>query len=273
MASNKFFVSLLAFYLGSNIGLSSVDSLTRRFPRALTLEGKIVSVSSPKEISDFPFTRTLVRDFFKSKYNCFLFGNHLDYLEKETNFFLNRRGYALPLDVPPNFLEKHMDIHMVVSRGETSLSVFQKYNHKDILLLKKGVALGREGYSTPKGQFYLQRIVSSPVWYPPKWANVKGPQKPGKDNAYGIWMSELSTLANSGNYHFSVEGDSKLRIHSTNEPSKTEGYFSHGCIRMHPNIAEELFPALLHYTPHKEGRKNSRGTIYPLDKPIPLRIE
>jgi murein L,D-transpeptidase YcbB/YkuD len=85
-------------------------------------------------------------------------------------------------------------------------------------------------------------------------------------------MSELSKKNEKGDYAFSVPGDSGIRLHSTNNPKSIGTYSSHGCIRLSPPVAEELFPTLLKYIPHKEPKKNERGIIYPLDRIIPVTI-
>ena len=77
-------------------------------------------------------------------------------------------------------------------------------------------------------------------------------------------MSELSRDALPGNHGFGVQGDTHIRIHSTNNPRSIGRYASHGCIRLDPNVANELFPALLHYLPHDPGQKNGRGIVHPL---------
>ena len=185
-----------------------------------------------------------------------------------------------PLKVPliskikKNMIENEIaSFYIDINKKNLKLNLFQKVKGEDIFLLESSVGLGMKGFSTPTGNFYIRRIVNLPIWYPPKWANMKTIPKPGKDNPYGLWMSELSTENERGDNNFSVSGDSKIRIHSTNEPSRTNGYFSHGCIRLHPDIADEFFSALLKYTPRGEEKRNARGIIYPLEKTIPVIIK
>lgn len=140
-------------------------------------------------------------------------------------------------------------------------------------LFETNVALGTKKKPTPSGTFYLRRIVENPFWYPPSWSKQKKPSKPGKNNPYGVWMSELSKINAPGDYDFSVSGDTQIRLHSTNAPESIGTYSSHGCIRLHPNVAEELFPYLLEHISHLPPKKNSRGTIYPLKKTIPITIK
>lgn len=168
--------------------------------------------------------------------------------------------------------EKLPDFHIQVDKKNLRLKLFQKRRDEEVFLLETSVALGRKGWGTPAGNFYLRRIINLPIWYPPVWANTKKIQKPGKNNPYGLWMSELSKRDEKGTHDFSISGDSLIRIHSTDEPLSIGKYLSHGCIRLPPEFAEELFPAFLHYLPHKEPKKNARGIIYPLEKTIPVII-
>ena len=184
----------------------------------------------------------------------------------ENNSLISSIGQKLNPEEFPNF-------YMNIDKKSLRLRIFQKRNEEGILLLESPVALGRKGWETPLGNFYLRRIINLPVWYPPAWAKTNKVPKPGKNNPYGLWMSELSTQNEKGTHDFSVSGDSMIRVHSTDEPSSIGKYVSHGCIRLPPKFAEELFPALLHYISHGEPRKNARGIIYPLEKAILLSIE
>jgi lipoprotein-anchoring transpeptidase ErfK/SrfK len=144
------------------------------------------------------------------------------------------------------------------------------------------VALGGSGkdystgevrnFPTPSGHFYLKRINERPWWYPPAWAREKKPKAPGPNNPYGLWMAELFRTNGICGYEFSPPGDARIRMHSTNNPRSMGQYASHGCVRIHPEVAGELFPAILHYTPHREPKTNGRGTIYPFNKVIPVQI-
>jgi hypothetical protein len=184
--------------------------------------------------------------------------------------------------VPQNFLVKEMDLYAVVNKKTLTMQMYQRLADKDELLLETKVATGGmamdhstgkvRGFGTPSGKFYIKRIVYEPWWYPPEWAEEDKPSKPGPNNPYGMWMAELSTNSVPAGYGFGVPGDSSIRVHSTNKAWSIGTRSSHGCVRLHPAVAGELFPAMLHYTPHKEPKKNGRGTVYPLEKAIPVEI-
>lgn len=169
--------------------------------------------------------------------------------------------------------EESPNFYIAVDKKNLILHLFQKSKGYDTLLLQTPVALGRQGHSTPSGNFYLRRVVENPFWYPTKSSKSKVPSKPGKNNPYGLWMSELLRQNEPGNYDFPISGDTTIRIHSTNAPSSIGKYASNGCIRLPPFVAEELFPIFLRYIPHKEPKKNARGIIYPLEKTIPVFVK
>jgi hypothetical protein len=240
--------------------------------------------------------RGRLREKVLEKCDCFLFGNYLDGLAESMRRALDNHLEANPctsdaaqipdfecnIGFPENFLVDEMKLRMKISKADMKLYVYQKFGEGDILLLDTLVALGGRGkdystgqvrnFPTPSGQFYIKRINESPWWYPPNWAKEKKPKAPGPNNPYGLWMAELYRNNSPGGYDFYLPGDAKVRIHSTNRPLSVGTFSSHGCVRIHPDVAGDLFPALLYYLPHHPGVKNSRGTVYPLEKAIPIEI-
>jgi hypothetical protein len=240
-------------------------------------------------LKDRPSLRMVIRKKVLDRYCVHLFGLTLDRITREADREFERKfrasrdpqsldynpgrtNFLLAVRVPENFAVPVMDLRFQVSKSKLNIKLFQKYQDKEYLLLDSPVALGAGGFPTPLGQFYIQRIVNLPWWFPPAWAGQRHPSRPGKDNPYGLWMGELSRAAAPGGYAFNVFGDSGIRVHSTNNPRSIGRFASHGCIRLHPEVAEELFPALLHYRPHLEGRTNVRGTVHPLQTSIPIVI-
>ena len=235
--------------------------------------------------------RDVIREKTIEKCSCFLFGDYLDGLAISMRNVLNAHvssnpcgeGYELSdfscnIEISPNFVVPSMDLHMIVNKKERKLYVYQDTETQEILLLQTNVIIGGIGkdystgqtrnFPTPSGKFYLKRINGRPWWYPPSWAQSKKAKAPGPNNPYGLWMAELCKTDSLAGYEFSPPGDAKIRIHSTNNFKGS----SHGCIRIHPEVAEETFPAILHYTPHREPQTTERGTIYPFDKVIPIEI-
>lgn len=220
--------------------------------------------------------RQKIKEGADKESGCFLFGNYLDELEKRAKQNIRNGSYNFEFKISDNFFVSEMDFLIEIIKNKFEVNIYQNFNSEKVLLMKRKVCLGRNKkgrFSTPTGKYFLKRIIENPWWYPPKWADQKDPSKPGKNNPYGLWMSELSRDNSSGNYNWGVKRDSGIRIHSTNNSRSIGRASSHGCIRLHPEVAKELFPAILHYSKHKKPKTNSRGTIYPLQKAIPLVIK
>jgi len=217
----------------------------------------------------FPSYSNASSDIFQQRKPTTFLEEKLNLTESENSI----RDVSLISKIEKNIgSEEYANFYIKLNKQNLKFDLFQKHRGKDIFLLEQSVALGRKGFSTPAGEFYIRRIVNFPIWFPPKWAKTKKIPKPGKNNPYGLWMSELFTTAKNGEYEPWLSEDSLIRIHSTDEPSSIGKYASHGCIRIHPEIADELFLALLKYTPHKKGKKTAKGIIYPLEKTIPVII-
>ncbi len=94
------------------------------------------------------------------------------------------------------------------------------------------IAVGKRRWETPLGRFVINNKTINPHWrVPPKMARVYNISKklipPGKGNPLGkYWIG--TSLPHIG-------------IHSTNNISSIGKTTSHGCIRMYPKDAEELF--------------------------------
>jgi L,D-transpeptidase ErfK/SrfK len=115
-----------------------------------------------------------------------------------------------------------------------------------LFFFKKGVfkaaypaALGKPTWPTPIGPFQVLELRKHPVWRVPESIQremamtghvVKTVVPPGPDNPLGDYFIALS-LGNLG-------------VHATNAPLTIYGFRTHGCIRLHPEDARELFDQL-----------------------------
>jgi L,D-transpeptidase ErfK/SrfK len=89
------------------------------------------------------------------------------------------------------------------------------------------VTIGQRGWETPTGEFTIANKAKNPTWFPPSWAVEEEPVPPGPDNPLGDrWMG------------LSIRG---YGIHATNAPATVGRYLSHGCMRMYPEQARELY--------------------------------
>jgi len=125
------------------------------------------------------------------------------------------------------------------------------------------VAVGQPDWQTPTGSFKIVTRETDPVWDVPvsiqremrqKGEPVKKKVPPGPDNPLGeYWMGLSATCCG---------------IHSTNAPSSVYQFKTHGCIRMNPDDAEDLFyrvevgiPVEIIYEPVLMARKPD-GTTF-----------
>ncbi len=115
-----------------------------------------------------------------------------------------------------------------------------------LFFFKRGVfkaaypaALGKPSWPTPIGPFQVLELREHPVWRVPESIQremammgrvVKTVVPPGPDNPLGDYFIALS-LGNLG-------------VHATNAPLTIYGFRTHGCIRLHPDDAGELFEQL-----------------------------
>lgn len=133
------------------------------------------------------------------------------------------------------------------------------YHFKNgILINTYSIAIGKKNWQTPRGRFFVDNKALNPTWrIPPRMARkLKTRNKsvpPGPENPLGKYWIGLS-LPHIG-------------IHSTNKPYSIGKALSHGCMRLLPKDAEELFKTLnvgtqgeIIYEPVKVAKKN--GKIY-----------
>lgn len=113
---------------------------------------------------------------------------------------------------------------LVLSVSKRTLSLY----NGDALIKSYPVAVGMGGgFSTPIGHFFLKKKEINPTWYPPAWADVAEPVRPGPNNPLGNRRLLLNIPA--------------YGIHGTNKPSSIGKAVTHGCIRMYPSDILELY--------------------------------
>jgi hypothetical protein len=127
------------------------------------------------------------------------------------------------------------------------------------------VAIGRPGWETPTGEFTITVKAKNPTWFPPEWAVEEEPVPPGPDNPLGDrWMG----LSEKG-----------YGIHATNAPSSIGRAASHGCIRMYPEHARDLYnqvkkgtPVTISYERAVLGYDAKVGTVVMAYYPDPYQV-
>jgi len=124
--------------------------------------------------------------------------------------------------------DQNMSSKIIVNLPSCTL----EYYENDTLIKEYPVAIGKQSTPTPRGVFYINDKEVNPWWYPPNskgYVVTSGPQNP-----LGYrWMGF------EGNYG----------IHGTNAPWSIGSVISNGCIRMHEEDVEELFPQIQYNTP------------------------
>ena len=127
------------------------------------------------------------------------------------------------------------------------------------------IAIGRRGWETPTGEFTIVNKAKNPTWFPPSWALEETPVPPGPGNPRGDrWMG------------LSIKG---YGIHATNAPSSVGLYVSHGCMRMYPEHARDLYdlvkagaPVLIVYRRVTLGYREDPGIVYLAHHPDPYEM-
>ncbi|MFH1649531.1 MAG: L,D-transpeptidase [Candidatus Woesearchaeota archaeon] len=243
--------------------------------------------------SELPKPRDYFKELIENTYPALTpFGTYLDNIDSTVISLATQderfRTYEVPLElgIPDYFFADSLNVRMIASKSNKSLSVYANQEGTDELIFNTRIAIGGwhqvngEGeevfFGTPSGTYYIKRIVQDPTWYPPKeWNSSTGRVPPGPDNPLGAWMAELC----KDNCPSAYESDpcktpSRIRLHARTLPKKYLSLvWTHGCVAIGKEEAEELFPALLRYLPHQEPKTTDRGTIYPLNRQIEFVIE
>lgn len=203
-----------------------------------------------------------------------LIGEALEFTaEQNTNLFTIARKYGVAID---HIMMANDITSTAIKKGKTiiiptlwippvelqdglvlNLPERAIYLYKDSKVVKVyPVAIGAIGrWQTPTGNYKIIVKTKNPVWLPPEWAGIDQPVLPGPDNPLGDrWMG----LSRPG-----------YGIHATNAPNSIGLATSHGCIRMYPESAHDLFeqievgaPVKIIYEPIKFGFSYSTGKFY-----------
>ncbi|MBP2626744.1 MAG: ykuD 4 [Firmicutes bacterium] len=125
-------------------------------------------------------------------------------------------------------IDQNMSSKIIVNLPSRTL----EYYENDKLIKEYSVAIGKQSTPTPRGSFYIIDKEVNPWWYPPNsngYVVTSGPHNP-------LGYRWMGFKANYG-------------IHGTNAPWSIGSVISNGCIRMHEEDVEELFPQIQYNTP------------------------
>lgn len=98
------------------------------------------------------------------------------------------------------------------------------------------VAVGKDDYPTPTGQFRIRKVIWNPAWKPPdsRWARGKSATPPGHpDNP----MKRAKIFFREPDYY----------IHGTGDEESLGRAASHGCVRMHPDDVTRVAKLVMEY--------------------------
>lgn len=191
--------------------------------------------------------------------------------------------HALQITIPERFFVRKgaMELEIAVIKArKPRMEMYQVMEDgRRILVFKTLAAPGNpyKGFGTPNGILFASRYIDKPRWYPcaTKWAKVdRCRQRRGLNTAFGLHGMDL-TRRNYliGRVPVATGGTvSPYLIHSTNKFGSPGRYASHGCVRIFPHKADDLFRAIVHYI--GKGRPHLRdfGLITPFVKTIPVMI-
>lgn len=106
----------------------------------------------------------------------------------------------------------------------------------DSLLGQYAVSVGADEHPTPRGDFWIERIVWNPRWVPPDaaWAKGKTPKDPGSP---ANPMKLVKIFFQEPDYY----------IHGTGALESLGKAESHGCLRMDPDQAAEVAKLLMEH--------------------------
>jgi lipoprotein-anchoring transpeptidase ErfK/SrfK len=139
-----------------------------------------------------------------------------------------------PQELPPEFNRTVVDYPTIEAPGTIIVDTPNTYLYLTIgygKAIRYGIGVGREGF-TWSGTERISRMKEWPDWTPPKEMIARQPYLPrfmagGDTNPLGARAMYL--------------GNTKYRIHGTNQPSTIGTFVSSGCIRLTNEDVKDLY--------------------------------
>ena len=128
-----------------------------------------------------------------------------------------------PLGEPAKFLPNPLTIRLAIALGKRRVYVYEG----DRLKTSYPIAVGREGWETPTGEFEVIQMVENPIWEHPFTGELvpTGPNNPLGNRWIGFW----------------TDGTNVIGFHGTPNEETVGTAASHGCIRMFNEDVLALF--------------------------------
>lgn len=193
-------------------------------------------------------------------------GQHSFAVTIPKNWFVKRGEMDLVIEVVKDRVP-HVDVYQINPDG-SRVRIFTS-------LAAPGNAY--QSFGSPNGIMYASRYIYAPRWYPcaTKWAKEKCPQPRGLNTAFGLGGIDLTRRDYLIGYgpKWGNGTVSPYLIHSTNKYASPGRYASHGCVRVYPHKADDLFAGLKHYF-SQPGSTRTRdfGDISPFTRTIPVLL-
>jgi L,D-transpeptidase ErfK/SrfK len=113
--------------------------------------------------------------------------------------------------------------HLLLKLSERTLYLYAG----DTVLNRYPVAIGREGWETPTGQFTIFQMQQDPIWEHPFTGDLV---PPGQHNPLGQrWLG------------FWSDGTNAIGFHGTPDEDSIGQAASHGCVRLYNHDVVDLF--------------------------------
>ena len=120
---------------------------------------------------------------------------------------------------------------LVVDLSDRQVSLYQN----DVWQASYDIAIGREGWETPSGNFAVLNMQEHPVWQNPISGEVV--ESPTENPLGSRWIG------------FWTDGVHQIGFHGTNQEESIGQAVSHGCIRMRDAEIQQLFTQVTVGTP------------------------
>lgn len=156
------------------------------------------------------------------------------------------------------------DLRLEVDLSERRLNAFVDGDVVETFI----VAVGKDSYPTPAGDFKIRKVIWNPSWRPPdsEWARGKTAKPPGHPENP---MKLVKMFFKEPDYY----------IHGTGDDDSLGHAESHGCIRMHEEDVTRLARLVMEYggKPMPEPwyrrifRRKTTKVVY-LAAPVPIEI-
>ncbi|MEA5519161.1 L,D-transpeptidase [Limnoraphis robusta] len=123
------------------------------------------------------------------------------------------------------------ELHLVIKLSDRRVYVYRQQQ----LLTSYPIAVGREGWETPTGQYQVIQKIQEPAWQHPFTGEIV---PPGPENPLGMrWIG------------FWTDGTNYIGFHGTPNEDTVGQAASHGCIRMLNQDVQLLFDKVTIGTP------------------------